>query len=377
MKTMPDNPLPRLLVVDDEPFNLSLIERIFRKGYEVVCVNSGQAALYTLEQTTFDVVLLDIMMPEMNGLTVLEAIRHRPETVELPVILVSAMSNSQDVANGLTLGANDYVVKPIDTDIMRARVDVQLTLKHYQDERKQMIAELEAANLMKEQFLRIASHDLKNPLHNIRLIHYMLETVVGDDPAGQELLATLDTTIENMQGVIEEFLDTTSLQGGAVDLHLQNAPVDHLIYEVAKQYQYHALKKNITLEMGESHSSLHADPARFMQALGNLISNAIKYSPSGGHVTVWADQCEDRVRISVADQGPGIPVDERSHLFTLFGKLTPRPTGGESSTGLGLWIVKHLVTLQHGEVGVECPPDGGSIFWIDLPAALYEHSMSA
>src|SRR5262245_28244357 len=116
---MPDNPLPRLLVVDDEPFNLGLMERIFRKDYHVVCVNSGQAALDILAQAPFDVVLLDVMMPEMNGLAVLETLRSRSETVELPVILVS---DSQDVAHGLRLGANDYVVKPIDTDIMRARV---------------------------------------------------------------------------------------------------------------------------------------------------------------------------------------------------------------------------------------------------------------
>jgi signal transduction histidine kinase len=112
-----------------------------------------------------------------------------------------------------------------------------------------------------------------------------------------------------------------------------------------------------------------ADRQRTTQVLNNLLSNAIKYSPRGSTVTIWAENSEQSVHILVADQGPGIPAEERSRLFTQFGKLTTRPTEGENSTGLGLWIVKHLVTLQNGQVGVECPPEGGSIFWIELPAA--------
>jgi signal transduction histidine kinase len=99
-----------------------------------------------------------------------------------------------------------------------------------------------------------------------------------------------------------------------------------------------------------------------------LLSNAIKYSPFETTVTIWAEQVGGQIRLNVADQGPGIPPAERARLFQEFSKLSPRPTGGESSTGLGLWISKQLIEMQHGKIGVDCPADGGSVFWIQLPA---------
>ena len=120
-----------------------------------------------------------------------------------------------------------------------------------------------------------------------------------------------------------------------------------------------------------AHGMISADRERVTQVLNNLISNAIKYSPRGSTVTLWTELQAHSVRICVSDQGPGIPAEERGRLFTQFGKLSTRPTEGENSTGLGLWIVKHLVTLLNGQVGVECPPEGGSIFWIELPAPAY------
>jgi signal transduction histidine kinase len=118
-----------------------------------------------------------------------------------------------------------------------------------------------------------------------------------------------------------------------------------------------------------SEGTMLADPRRLGQAVSNLLSNAIKYSPPGSEVTLSAAPQGSRVRLSVQDEGPGIPAAERSRLFRPFGKTSVRPTGGESSTGLGLWIVRQLVTLQDGCAGTEFPPDGGAIFWLELPAS--------
>jgi signal transduction histidine kinase len=154
-----------------------------------------------------------------------------------------------------------------------------------------------------------------------------------------------------------------------MDLRLEHFAVDKLINDISQQYRFVAEKKEIELQISAAAGSIWADRQRTTQVLNNLISNAIKYSPRGSTVTIWAEEHEQSVHILVADQGPGIPAEERIRLFTQFGKLTTRPTEGENSTGLGLWIVKHLVTLQNGKVGFECPPGGGSIFWIELPAA--------
>lgn len=359
--------MPLMLVVDDEPANRNLLKRLFQQQFTVKAVGDGQTALDLLAQAPFDMVLLDIMMPEMDGLHVLEIMRGRPMTAEIPVILISALSGADDVVQGLKLGANDYIVKPIDTDVTYARVQTQLMLKRLQDERKRMIAELQAANELKDQFLRIASHDLKNPLGNIRMAQHLLRRVVADDEKGMNLLDMIESTVDKMNSLIMEFLDTSAMQSGKVDMRLNDVPVDRLIEDVVEQQQLSAIKKDIQLDLHRSDLAIYADPERFKQALTNLVSNAIKYSPSHSIVTIWTEANHECARIHVADQGQGIPPEERDRLFTMFGKLTPRPTAGESSTGLGLWIVKHLVTLQNGHVGVECPSEGGSIFWIELP----------
>ncbi len=362
--------LPLILSVDDEPSNLVLIERILRvKQLEVVGVNSGAEALDKLASQSFDLVLLDIMMPVMNGLEVLKQIRSNPETAEIPVILISALNDTHSIAKGLEAGANDYITKPIDMDVTLARVQTQVALKQLQDHRKQTIAELQAAQELKSRFLKIASHDLKGPLMNFRMGTGLLKDSLAGDEANLKLLEILEASADSMQVLINDFLDSAAADTAAENLHPDRVELNNLISDLMAEHSLNAQRKNICLEVDSWDGAVWADPARFHQVLGNLVSNAVKYSPPGAKVTVWTEPQDDGVCVFVADQGPGIPADEQNRLFTQFGKLSPRPTGGESSTGLGLWIVKHLVTIQNGEVGVISPPEGGSTFWVKMPAA--------
>lgn len=360
--------LPLMLVVDDEAGNRMLLKRLFQNQFQVTCVETGQDALDVLAQAPFDLVLLDVMMPKMNGLEVLQRLRQKSATADIPVILVTALTENRYIVQGLQMGANDYVTKPLETDVLRARVQTQLTLKRLMDERKEHILELEAAQAFKDRCLQMASHDLKGPLGNLRIANNLLRHYMSDDPQAEELMEMSDSTVRNMRSVIEEFLDLAALQNGKVELDVTIVEVDEVVRELIGQHRINGISKNITLDSLPSEALIYADRARFSQALGNLISNALKYSPMNSTVTIWAEEDYGRIRICVADQGPGIPVAERGRLFTQFGKLSPRPTNGESSTGLGLWIVKHMVEMQNGAVGVECPPEGGSIFWIELPA---------
>ncbi len=359
--------LPLILSVDDERFNLTLMERMLRGSYRIISVTSGQAALDTLVQAPFDLVLLDIMMPEMNGLTTLNHIRSNPQTADVPVILISALADGPDVARGLEAGANDYITKPVDMDVTRARVRTQIALKQLQDERKETIIELKAVQEMKDRLLRMASHDLKGPLGNIRMAVTLIESAAEEIPDGSSIVASIDSSLNTMENVIKDFLDTAALQTGAIDLHFERIPLLATVASLISEHRYNALRKNIDLQAYEVSGNIYADAARFAQALSNLISNAIKYSPKGTRVVVWTQACDESLRICVSDEGPGIPQHEHGKLFTQFGKLSPRPTGGESSTGLGLWIVKHLITLQNGQVGYETNEVGGATFWIEMP----------
>ncbi len=360
--------LPLVLSVDDERYNLTLLERMLRNHYRVISVTNGQAALDTLNQAPFDLILLDIMMPDMDGLHTLKCIRGKAETADIPVILISALSDGADVARGLEAGANDYITKPIDLDVTLARVRTQIALKQLQDERKQTLVELKAVQEMKDRLLRMASHDLKGPLMNVRMAATLMEMSIDCVPDGASLLGSIDSSLDAMQNVIKDFLDTAALRTGVLDLHLGSIALEAMVDEIVGEHKVNAMRKNIAIEVHDVGGTIYGDPARFRQSLGNLVSNAVKYSPSDTTVTIWSEIQDDKRMIFVVDQGPGIPAHEQDKLFTQFGKLSPRPTGGESSTGLGLWIVKHLITLQNGSVGYEKLDEGGSVFWVQMPA---------
>ena len=361
--------LPTILAVDDEPANLLLLQRLLQREYRVICSPNGQTALDILAQTPIDVVLLDIMMPHMNGYEVLKTIRANANTSDIPVILVSAMADAKDVAQGLEIGANDYITKPIDPEVTGARVQTQIALKQLQDDRKKVIQELQAAQIMKDNLLRIASHDLKGPLMNVQLVASLFRRIEDKFPATKDWLDALEASVSTMQTVIEDFLDTAAMNSSMVDVKLEPVSINKVVNSLITLYQAHAEKKDIRIEALDCEGDILADAARFQQALGNLISNAVKYSPLHTTIRIWVIREANAVHICVGDEGPGIPVEERSRLFTQFGKLSTRPTDGEHSTGLGLWIVKHMINLQGGEVGVDCPPEGGSVFWVQMQAA--------
>ncbi len=361
--------LPRILVVDDESVNRLLLQRILRGIGQVIEAENGQQTLDLLARESFDLVLLDIMMPGITGLEVLKIIRKTPATVDLPVILISALSNNDDIVRGLKTEANDYIPKPIDVDVVIARVETQLKLKTMTDTYKQSITELEAAQQLKDRLFGIASHDLKSPLSTLLMGHSLLQEALKDRPETSRVMNIMLSTITKMNEIIEEFLDLAASQSGNIQISLAPVNLDQTILEVIAHYSITAMKKSIQLTAGEIAGVAHADQARLQQVLNNLVSNAIKFSPRESTITLWSEANGDKVRVYVADQGPGIPENEREKLFKEFSKLTPRPTAGESSTGLGLWIVKHMVMLQNGMVGVDCPPEGGSVFWVELPEA--------
>lgn len=357
----------RILIVDDEVVNRILLTRILKNQHFLIEAHSGELALAILERESVDLILLDIMMPGMNGLEVLSFIRRAPKMSQTPVVLISALSQTADIVSGLHLGANDYITKPIDVEVVLARVETQLKLKRMVDLQKRVIAELESSQALKDRLLRIASHDLRSPLMNIHMVETLLRDALSDDPEAANLLDMLQSTVFYMNGIIEEFLDVAACQSGRIELQLRPVEIRDIVARVIDEFAMKAARKDISLALGEMSGVVYADPARVVQILNNLVSNAIKYSPRETEVTLWSAAGADFVRFHVGDQGPGIPDNERERLFTEFGKLSPRPTGNESSTGLGLWIVKHMVMLHGGTVGVDCPPSGGSIFWFDLP----------
>ncbi len=206
------------------------------------------------------------------------------------------------------------------------------------------------------QICRMASHDLLSPLNNIRdpvEINRSLE--------GIRLLA------ENMGDIMSNYMDVMELSASKLRFQIKPVNLRDAIVNVSSQNESAARDKNIRLRIGAVDGWVRADAARLVQALGNLVSNALKYSPPGSNIKLSTASESGLGWLIVADEGPGIPPADHGRLFQEFSKLSAWPTGGESRTGLGLWIVKHLVEAQEGQVRAEFPVAGGSRFSIGFP----------
>lgn len=315
----------------------------------VRCLGTGQ----------IDLVLVD------EDLTALLALRGRPELLYVPLVALAASPSA--AARALESGAAECLSLEDEPAMLHARLHAQLRLKRRMEVQQQTISHLKSAFERKDTLMRIATHDLKNPLNNIKLAHYYLRTLLADRPELAEALDTIETTVASMNDLIVDFLDTSALESGRTQLSLAPVPIEDAVWDVMCRYGAAANRKSITLLMGETSGVAYADYKRLLQIISNLVSNAIKYSPPESFITISAAVQNGWTRITIADQGPGVPEDKRSALFEPFSRLGTPTTGGESSSGLGLWIVRELAAIQGGRVGLDCPAEGGSIFWVELP----------
>jgi signal transduction histidine kinase len=349
-----------LLVVDDNKLNREMLgRRLTRKGYTVTEAENGNQALELIEVNNYDLALLDIMMPGISGLEALETIRKRHSAADLPVIMATAKTQSEDVVEALRLGANDYVTKPIDFPVLLARVQTHLNLKRLFK--------------LKDEFLSIASHDLKNPLFVIVCQAYLIQSKV---PPGTpmtdeafDMINKISQHARTMQQIIADFLDFQSVEEGHIKLAATNVDLNDLSQRVVENQQSYAADKEIDLQFkgDENLPGVNADANRIEQVIQNLVGNALKFNPRGGFVEVRTHGLENAVLLEVCDRGPGLTQDDLQRVFNKFGKLSRTPTGGEKSSGLGLAICKKMIDLHGGEIGVRNNPEGGATFWFSLP----------
>ena len=350
---MPDT----ILIVDDTPANLSVLaECLSTAGYSLMVAEDGEEALSQTQLSRPSLILLDVMMPGIDGFETCRRLKAAETTRDIPVIFMTALADTSEKVRAFSAGAVDYITKPIQHAEALARINTHLTLC-------QLRRELEKELALKQKFMRIAAHDLRNPLCLI-LMSGAQARRNGAPPAIAEKLENIDFSARQMQSIIDTFLNVQKPGTGRVNLNV-------LAQAVVSQNEPAAQNKNISLrlETTEALPVVSTEAGYAYQALTNYVSNAVKFLSAGGHITVRTHALAKSVRVEVQDDGPGVPVAERPALFTEYAKLSVRPTGGEVSTGLGLSIVKQLIQSQSGKVGAEFPAQGGSIFWFELPGS--------
>ncbi len=375
MTNHPVSAMPRILIVEDDPATQSILSYMLEVEYAITLVGDGESALHALEEEQFDLILLDIGLPKVNGLDVLRAHRGTPAQAHIPVIMISAFADRDVVIEALRLGANDYVTKPFDLEVLRARIETQLGMHRLVTDQQSAIESLIVTYDTQRKLCRVISHDIQSPLTNFRIAHYLLrELTEGSDEAGR-VIDNMELTLNAIIAMVQVFVDAIDLQ----QLRPALAPfaAQALAEDVTAQHLLIAQRKQIGLTVRAKPEWIYGDVRMLNQALSNLVNNALKFSQPHTAVRVTGAPRGAMYRFSVIDQGPGIKPEERAVLFGMFSKLRNRPTGGESSTGLGLWIVRQLVELHQGAYGIDDAEGGGAIFWFEVPIATPEQLQSA
>lgn len=387
---------PRVLLVDDEEFNIDLLVDTLGCDYEIFFALEGVTALEIAAIKMPDLILMDVMMPGIDGYEVFRRLKADARTSEIPVIFFTCLDDVAAETRGLGLGAVDYITKPINPALVRARVSNQIKLKRAQDELIRLAVAEHLAQVadklkrsaetdrirrqelqQKDEFLSHVSHELRSPLTAIKqFTGILLGGLAGELNAEQlEYLQIVQRNVKQLQSMIDDLLEVTQAKTGKLRIELECTCVLEAIGETLRTLQGAAEAKQITLtsDAGDNLPSAYADPMRLRQIMIILLDNAIKFTPAGGAVTVQAGVSQKDPRfllVEVSDTGCGLGPETAMRIFERLYQVSNTDEGGRKGMGLGLHIAKELVARLGGEIWVSSTPEKGSRFSFTVPIFL-------
>lgn len=359
-----------ILIVDDVPTNVMLVQAILKKqGYTLLTADNGPKALEICEAKLPNLVLLDIMMPGMDGYEVLKRLKDNPKTNHIPVIIMSALSDMQSIVKGYQLGAIEYVTKPFQREELLKRVAHRYELFCI----KRIKSELEDTIESRDKLYSVIAHDLRSPLGSLKMMNNAVSMMVDKDKIGPEvyeMIQMMNKTSEEIFLLLDNLLKWAKNRLNKQRIYKQPTDINSIIDSTVEIYIPVAAQKEVKIVpegLGEELDGV-VDIDMLKTIVRNLVSNAIKFSEPGGSVVVKTRKDGDFVEVSVKDNGIGIKPEDQDKLLKPNTHFTTYGTSNEKGSGLGLMLCKDFVELHDGKLWFESAPGEGTTFFFTLKA---------
>jgi signal transduction histidine kinase len=352
----------RVLVADDNADMRDYLRRLLARSYEVAAAADGQAALDLIRADPPDLVVADVMMPYLDGFGLVAAIRAEERTRTLPVILLSARAGEESRIEGLAAGADDYLIKPFSARELLARVGSQLELARLRKE----------ADRRKDEFLATLAHELRTPLAPIRNSVHILRMAGGDPGTAERVYDMMERQVNHMVRLVDDLMEVSRITRGKIELRREQVDLAAVVRSALETSNplIEAARHQLTVSLPDEPLILNADLVRLAQVLANLLNNAAKYTPEGGRIWLTARRAGSNAEISIRDTGAGIPAEVLPKVFDLFMQVERTYSRAQGGLGIGLTLVRSLVSMHGGTVEARSDgPGRGSEFVVRLPLA--------
>jgi two-component system sensor histidine kinase/response regulator len=361
----------KILIVDDVVSNVLLLKILLtNEKFQVCTANCGNMCIEQARAEKPDLILLDVMMPDISGFDTAVILKKDPELKEIPIIFLTALNNPSDLVKGFQVGANDFLTKPFNKEELVVRVMHQIALVAAKRMIEKQNRELIATISNRDKMYSVIAHDLRSPMASIRMVLNLVVTAYTPETVGQELFSLLDKAnreSEEVHDLLDNLLKWTKSQTGRLNVVTQDLDLNDIIPGVVDIFEMIAATKNIKLELHGTDTPLvvRADNDMLKTVVRNFMSNAIKFSPENSSIDIFMMPEGDFAKISVRDHGVGISVDRVDSIFhkgeTTWG------TGGEEGSGLGLQLCQDFARKNGGDVMVESVEGEGSTFSVLVP----------
>ena len=361
----------KILIVDDVVSNVLLLKILLtNEKFQVCTANCGNMCIEQAKKEKPDLILLDVMMPDINGFDTAVILKKDPETQDIPIIFLTALNNPSDLVHGFQVGANDFLTKPFNKEELVMRVMHQIQLVAAKRIIVRQNDELRRTINNRDKMYSVIAHDLRSPMASIRMVLNLAVNVVSPDMVGPEIFELLDKAnreSEETHDLLDNLLKWTKSQTGRLNVVYQDFDLEEVVPGVVDIFTMIAEMKEITLQYipSEEKITVHADNDMVKTVIRNFLSNAIKFTPEGKGIEVFFKREGDFARISVRDHGVGIAADR---VETIFHKgETTYGTGGEEGSGLGLQLCQDFARKNGGDAYVESVEGEGSTFSFTIP----------